>query len=138
MKSGSIAIRLVLALLLCSTAVVWGQVTTATLYGTVQDASGAVIPGGEATLTNDDTGLVHVAPASATGDFVSNVLPVGTYTLRVETDGFKTYPSTGIALIASPVVRQTHTLEIGSLAETVTVEGRRNGTDANSNPGPST
>ncbi len=124
MKLGSLAFRLALALLLCSTTVMWGQVTTATLYGTVQDSSGAVIPGGEATLTNDDTGLVYVAPISATGDFVFNVLPVGTYTLRVESDGFKTYESTGIALIASQVVRQTHTLEIGSLTETVTVEGR--------------
>ena len=124
MKSGSLAVRLVLALLLCSTTVIWGQVTTATLYGTVQDASAAVIPGGEATLTNDDTGLVYVAPISATGDFVFNVLPVGTYTLKVESDGFKTHQSTGISLIASQVVRQTHTLEIGSLTETVTVEGR--------------
>ena len=124
MKSGSLAVRLVLAFLLCSTTAIWGQVTTATLYGTVQDSSGAVIPGGEATLTNDDTGLVYLAPISATGDFVFNVLPVGTYTLKVESDGFKTYQSTGIALIASQVVRQTHTLEIGSLSETVTVEGR--------------
>ncbi|MDE0107747.1 MAG: carboxypeptidase-like regulatory domain-containing protein [Bryobacterales bacterium] len=124
MNSGSLAVRLALAFLLCSTTVIWGQVTTATLYGTVQDSSGAVIPGGEATLTNDDTGLVYLAPIGATGDFVFNVLPVGSYTLKVESDGFKTYQSTGIALIASQVVRQTHTLEIGSLTETVTVEGR--------------
>ncbi len=90
----------------------------------MQDSTGAVIPGSEATLTNDDTGLVYIAPICATGDFVSNVLPVGTYTLKVESDGFKTYQSTGIALIASQVVRQTHTLEIGSLTETVTVEVR--------------
>ena len=124
MRSGSLTVRLVLAFLLSSTTVIWGQVTTATLYGTVQDSSGAVIPGGEATLTNDDTGLVYIAPISGAGDFVFNVLPVGSYTLKVESDGFKTYQSTGIALIASQVVRQTHTLEIGSLTETVTVEGR--------------
>ncbi len=51
-------------------------------------------------------------------------MPVGTYTLKIESDGFKTYQSTGLALAASQDVRQTHTLEIGSLTETVTVEGR--------------
>ena len=124
MISVTLAIRLLAALLLCSATAAWAQVTTATLYGTVQDSTGAVIPGGEATLTNDDTGLVYAAPVSATGDFVFNVLPVGTYTLRIESDGFKTYQSTGIALVASQVVRRAHTLEIGSLTETVTVEGR--------------
>ena len=101
-----------------------GQVTTATLHGTVQDSSGAVIPGGEARATNDDTGLAYAAPVNGEGDFVFNVLPVGTYTLAIESDGFKSYRSTGIELIASQVVRQTHTLEVGSLTETITVEGR--------------
>ena len=100
------------------------QVTTATLYGTVQDSSGAVIPGGEARVTNDDTGLAYAAPVNGEGDFVFNVLPVGTYTLAIESDGFKAYRSTGIELIASQVVQQTHTLEVGSLTETITVEGR--------------
>ncbi len=101
----------------------WAQVSTATLYGTVQDPSGAVIPGGDANPTNDATGLAYTAPIGGTGDFVFNVLPVGTYTLRIESDGFKAYLSTGIALTASQVVRQTHTLEVGALTETVTVEG---------------
>ncbi len=113
-----------LALLLFSATATWAQVTTATLFGTVQDSTGAVIPGGDATVTNDDTGLVYTAPIGGAGGFVFNVLPTGTYTLRLETDGFKAYESTGIALAASQIVRQTHTLEIGNLTETVTVEGR--------------
>ena len=113
-----------LATLLPYPAAMEAQVTTATLYGTVQDPTGSVVPGGRADLTNDDTGLTYSAPVGAEGDFVFNVLPVGTYTLRVESDGFKTYQSTGITLIASQVVRQTHVLEVGSLTETITVEGR--------------
>ena len=113
-----------LAMLSFAASAGWAQVTTATLYGSVQDPTGAVIPGGQATLTNVDTGLVYTAQAGQTGEFVFNVLPVGTYTLRIESDGFKTYQSTGITLIASQVVRQTHTLEVGSVSETVTVEGR--------------
>ncbi len=115
---------LALTLLLFSATATWAQVTTATLFGTVQDSTGAVIPGGDATVTNDDTGLVYTAPIGGAGGFVFNVLPTGTYTLRLETDGFKAYESTGIALAASQIVRQTHTLEIGNLTETVTVEGR--------------
>ncbi len=124
MRIGLLAACLTPALLLFPTTAARAQVTTATLYGTVQDASGAVIPGGEATIGNDDTGLAYTASVGADGGFVFNVLPVGTYTLEIESDGFKTYRSTGITLIASQVVRQTHTLEIGSLSETVTVEGR--------------
>ena len=98
--------------------------TTARLYGVAEDSSGAVIPGVQATVTNDDTGLVYTATSGAAGDFVFNVLPVGTYTLRLEAEGFKAYESTGITLVASQVVNQTHVLDIGDVTETVSVEGR--------------
>ncbi len=124
MRGTTRAIGLFATLLLPFAADVIAQVTTATLYGTVQDSSGAVIPGGSAEVTNDDTGLMYTAPVNAEGDFVFNVLPVGPYTLRIESDGFKSYQGTGIRLIASQVVRQTHVLEVGSLTEVITVEGR--------------
>ncbi len=124
MRAEFLTVALASILLLSFAKAAPAQVTTATLFGTVQDSSGAVIPGGQATVTNDDTGLLYSAFVNAEGDFVINVLPVGTYTLRIESDGFKTYESTGITLIASQVVRQTHLLEVGSLTETITVEGR--------------
>ncbi len=101
----------------------WAQVTTANLSGTVQDGSGAVIPGAPVTLTNDDTGLTYNAETGPAGGFNFSVLPTGTYTLSIDAPGFKAYRATGIRLVASANVRQVHTLEIGQLTETVEVEG---------------
>ena len=122
--SFQLSMGILLAGLLVFTALGSAQVTTARLYGTVEDSTGAVIPGVQVTVTNDDTGLVYTAESGASGDFVFNVLPVGTYTLRLEAEGFKAYESTGIDLVASQVVNQTHVLEIGDITETVSVEGR--------------
>ncbi len=112
-----------LAVLLFSASIAWAQVTTANLSGVVQDTSNSVIPGAEVVLTNDNTGLIYNTQSGADGDFLFSVLPTGTYTLTIQTAGFKVYEATGITLAASQNIRQMHTLEVGALTETVTVEG---------------
>jgi outer membrane receptor protein involved in Fe transport len=114
---------LALAALMLSATVAWSQVTTANLSGSVQDSSGSVIPGAEIHLSNNDSGLTYNATSNEVGDFVFSVLPTGTYTLSIVSDGFKGYEATGIRLAASQNVRQVHALEVGALTETVTVEG---------------
>lgn len=111
-----------IAALLLSAVGAWAQVTTANLSGTVQDSSGAVIPGAAVTLTNDDTGLTYNAESGSEGEFAFRVLPTGAYTLSIQAPGFKAYRSTGIRLVASANVRQAHALEIGQVTETVEVE----------------
>jgi len=110
------------ALLLCVVGA-WAQVTTANLAGTVQDASGAVIPGAPVTLTNDNTGLTYNTETGPAGGFTFAVLPTGTYTLAIQAPGFKAYRATGVRLVASANVRQVHSLEVGQVTETVEVEG---------------
>jgi len=114
---------LAIAALLLSTVASWAQVSTANLTGTVQDASGAVIPGAAVTLTNDAAGLTYNTETGPAGGFAFSVLPTGTYTLSVQSAGFKAYRSTGIRLVASANVRQVHSLEIGQVTETVEVAG---------------
>ena len=109
-----------LAVLLFSASIAWAQVTTANLSGVVQDTSNSVIPGAEVTLTNDNTGLIYNTQSGADGDFLFSVLPTGTYTLSIQTAGFKVYEATGITLTASQNIRQQHTLEVGAMTETVT------------------
>lgn len=99
------------------------QVTTATVYGIVQDQSGAVIPGANVTLTNQGTGAVRTTTSSQTGEFAFSVLPVGAYSLKIEAAGFKVYVRSGFELAASQVVRQPYTLELGAVTETVEVAG---------------
>src|SRR4051812_38040034 len=67
------------------------QVTTATFYGVVQDSSGAMVPATKATLINQETGATRVQITDSKGEFGFQFVPVGTYTLRLEAQGFQTW-----------------------------------------------
>jgi len=97
------------------------QVTTATLYGVVQDSSGAILPGVNVVVTHQGTTLTRETVSDARGEFALPALPAGPYAIKIELAGFKTYDSRGLTLSAGQTVRQTYTLEVGTLAETVTV-----------------
>jgi outer membrane receptor protein involved in Fe transport len=100
----------------------WGQANSATFQGRVTDPTGAVVPAANVTLTNQDTQTEITKVTSSTGDFSFTFVPVGTYTLRIQGQGFKPYLASGIALRAGQQVRQSFTLELGSMTETVKVE----------------
>src|SRR5437660_3401028 len=67
------------------------QYTTASLGGTVRDPAGAVVPGAEVTVQNEDTGLARTVSTQADGTFLFPALPVGHYKLTVTKSGFTTY-----------------------------------------------
>ena len=108
------------ALVLCS-GNARAQVTTATLYGVVQDSSGAILPGVNVVVTHQGTNLTRETVSDARGEFALPALPAGPYAIKIELAGFKTYDSRGLILSAGQTVRQTYSLEVGNLAETVTV-----------------
>ncbi|HKY19921.1 MAG TPA: TonB-dependent receptor [Vicinamibacterales bacterium] len=97
------------------------QVLEATLYGVVQDSSGAILPGVTVTVTHQGTTLTRDTVSDARGEFALPALPAGAYTIRIELSGFKTYENRALRLSAGQTVRQTFGLEVGGLAETVTV-----------------
>ena len=98
-----------------------GQVTTATLYGVVQDTSRAVLPGVSVTVTHQGTNLTRDTVTDTRGEFALPALPAGPYAIKIELSGFKTYTSEGLKLGAGQEVRQTYLLEVGALEETITV-----------------
>src|SRR5580765_8668256 len=98
-----------------------GQVTTATLYGVVQDTSRAILPGATVTVTHQGTNLTRETVTDSRGEFALPGLPAGPYAIKIELSGFKTYSSEGLRLGAGMEVRQTYQLEVGALEETVTV-----------------
>src|SRR5262245_41685501 len=114
---------LCVGLLLLAPAVSWSQATSATLHGTVSDPTGALVPGGTVTLTNQNAAAAMVQTTGERGDFTFTFVPVGVYTVRIEAPGFKTHITTGITLTAGQQARQMFTVELGSVAESVTVEG---------------
>jgi hypothetical protein len=100
------------------------QVTTATLVGLLRDSSGAVIPGATVVATHEGTGVSRETVTDSNGEFVLSALPSGPYTLKIELTGFKTLENKGMQLGAGQTVRQTFTLDVGALEETVTVAGQ--------------
>ncbi len=99
------------------------QVLEGTLYGIVQDSSGAILPGVTVTVTHQGTTLTRETVSDSRGEFALPALPPGQYTIKIELSGFKTYENRGLTLSAGQTVRQTFALEVGTVAETVTVAG---------------
>ena len=111
-----------LLLTLLLPAVLAAQVTSCALSGTVLDAAGAVIPGAKVTLTGEGNGFVRTVNTSAEGFFSFPDLFPATFTLAVESRGFKTYRQTGVMVNANeqrslPQIR----LDVGQVNESVTV-----------------
>ena len=101
----------------------YAQVTTSTLVGLVRDAQNAVIPGATVIATHEGTGVSREGVSDSNGEFVFSALPAGPYTVKIELTGFKALENRGMQLGAGQTVRQTFTLEVGAMAETVTVAG---------------
>lgn len=98
------------------------QFTTATFGGSVLDSSGAAVPGARVTIANAATGYSQQAASDVNGGFLFSRVPVGTYELRVEKDGFTTYVQSGITLTVNQVANQVVNLQVGQITERVTVE----------------
>jgi hypothetical protein len=99
----------------------FAQVTTATIYGRVQDPSGAVIPGAGIEAVNEATGITKTASTNERGEFAIPYVPVGPYTITIGSDGFSTHEQTGINLTSGQKVDLTFVLELGATTETVSV-----------------
>ncbi|MGH9162396.1 MAG: TonB-dependent receptor, partial [Vicinamibacteraceae bacterium] len=97
------------------------QVLYGSIVGAVRDSSGAAVPGATVTATNSQTNLVLTGVTNEAGNFtISNVQP-GAYDVKVELQGFREFVRTGVPVTANTISRVNATLEIGELAETVTV-----------------
>jgi len=111
-----------LLVLLAWTPLAFCQLTTATFYAIATDSSGALVPGATVTLTHNGTGTVTTKKTNSSGEAAFDFLRVGSYTLTIESQGFKKYQSTGLELRAGENVRRTFALELGNVSETVNVE----------------
>src|SRR5687767_7980354 len=102
----------------------YAQTTTATLTGTVRDASGSVVPGATITVVNDATAaVVWQGTTDENGGYLAPSLPVGSYDVTVALQGFKTISTRGVRLEINQRARLDSVLPIGGVDETVTVVG---------------
>jgi Carboxypeptidase regulatory-like domain len=114
---------LVGAVLLLAATNAWAQ-ATAQINGTVADSSGAVLPGVTVVAIQTDTGLRRETVTDAEGNYALLNLAIGPYRLEASLQGFRSFAQTGIVLQvnSNPVIKVT--LQLGELAETLTVQGQ--------------
>ncbi len=109
-------------LVCCCTTPALAQVLSGTVVGVVQDSSGGAITGAAIALTNANTAQVYEAKTDEAGRFnITSVLP-GTYSLKINQKGFKAETVNDIQVSANTIARVDRQLEVGSLAEQITVE----------------
>ena len=116
-------------LALCALVVFTGRVAYAQLAdravitGIVTDSSGSAIPEAKVTIIDENTGTKIVVGTTSAGNYGTPPLILGTYTVQIEKDGFKTSTTKGIVLSGGQTYRQDVKLEVGAVNQTVTVEG---------------
>ena len=95
--------------------VLFAQIDTGGITGTVTDPAGAVVAGAKVTLTNDATGIAIVTTSTSTGTYSLNQVRPGAYTLQGEATGFQRFIVNGLAAH----VQQTITVDIQFAAGTI-------------------
>ena len=108
-------------LVLTITSLVSAQLPTATILGTVKDATGAVVPGASLTARSTETGQTRTAVSTGDGSYRFPALPVGNYEIRVEHPGFQTAIRGGLALTISQEAIVNFSLEVGAVTQTIAV-----------------
>ena len=121
-----IRLRLLAALLACFALLVGSAEpaaaqNTATISGIVTDSTGAVIPGAEVTITREETGAVSSVSTNEVGAYTAAALEVGTYTVEVQSSGFKSFRSSGLVLNVRDRAVIDVALELGEVTETIEV-----------------
>lgn len=97
------------------------QTTTGSIYGSVSDPTGGVIPHASVTATNAATGSTHKAASDGSGNYIFPALDPGTYNIKAEANGFTTVIQKSIALNANQNVHINFSLSVGATSETLTV-----------------
>ena len=110
------------ALLLCASA--FGQVNTATVYGSVTDPTGAALAGAHVGAKNQLTGASLSTTSNREGQFTFNFVPVGQYSLSADAAGFEGEIRDKVDLSAGQSLHLEFQLKVGNVRESVTVSGQ--------------
>jgi len=118
----SVVLMIALAMGIAGIEAIAQSAVSGSISGTVTDSSGAVIVGAAVALTNTDRGLeIRALKTNSTGFFTANSLPLGTYTVSISNQGFKTETVTGLVLHANDALTINRALMPGSVSDIVTV-----------------
>ena len=97
------------------------QIGAGTLSGEVVDQAGAPVPGATVTVTAAGTNLTRASSTGRDGRYVVPGLDPGAYGVRIELRGFRPLLRDGIRLATGENVRLDLQIDVGGLADAVTV-----------------
>src|SRR6202140_2974661 len=105
------------------TSLCFSQTSSASLQGTVSDATGGAIAGATVTLLNTGSNLERSAITGNLGEYRFLALPPGTYRLAVTAKGFARYQQTDLQLLVNTPATANMQLKVGGTSEVVNVSG---------------
>lgn len=114
------SVALCLLLLFCADRSA-AQTATAEILGTVTDNSGGVLPGAQVTIKNLGIGVTRTMAANESGDYVFTFLPVGSYSVSIEAQRFKTFTAPNVALSVGDHARVDARMQLGDVKENIEV-----------------
>ncbi|HWX40433.1 MAG TPA: carboxypeptidase-like regulatory domain-containing protein, partial [Blastocatellia bacterium] len=95
--------------------------SSGTIQGAVTDPSGAAVAGAKVVVRNEATGEERTTQTDSDGAYQVAALPVGTYQIQVQAQGFQTHMAKGLTLEVSQTVVQNVQLSVGEVTQEVTV-----------------
>jgi hypothetical protein len=101
---------------------VLAQAVSGTILGTVTDASGSVMSNAKVMVVNEGTGFTRTVTSNANGEYTVPSVPTGHYTVTSEMTGFKAMALSNVEVGVDQRVRIDLKLEVGTMAESVSVE----------------
>ena len=99
------------------------QQTTGNITGRVLDDQGAAIPGATVTALHTQTGFVRSDVSDQEGIYRLNALPVGSYDVVTELQGFTRVEQKGLVVNVGQNIELNVSLKVAQIAETITVTG---------------
>jgi hypothetical protein len=103
-------------------ALVYAADPTGTIAGTAVDPSGAAVTNAKVSIKNQATGLTRESTTATDGGYLFPLVPVGTYTISVEAQGFRRFEQRGIEVKTDASSALPVTLQLGPVTDAVTVE----------------
>jgi hypothetical protein len=110
-----------MSIVLAAPAVAQSTAANGAIEGIVSDSSGGVLPGVTVTVFHIETGTERSTVTNEKGLYRAPLLPLGTYRVTAELQGFKKFEQTGIRLSVGETATVNATLSVGAVSETISV-----------------
>lgn len=117
-----------------TTATLTAQSIQGSIFGTVKDSSGAVIPNATVVITDTDTGVARTVTSNASGDYQLLNIPADHYKVEVSATGFGSVILNNLTLGARQQLRADATLALGTVSQQVMVNAGNVGAIATDTP----